>query len=151
MDLRTVKYFIWKSGGDLTLHYRQKSTWEWWQDDPEPHPPWQLSLLVCLLMENVQHYSSSVGARLETDFVQYNNPGHFFLFFISRCPDGWWWCTGTHVLERVDAHRISEPLNVSVKVLLNSKKKNVNAMRMCVWVKISGKKHLIQEASHELS
>ncbi|TSS97513.1 WD repeat-containing protein 48 [Bagarius yarrelli] len=26
MDLRTVKYFIWKSGGDLTLHYRQKST-----------------------------------------------------------------------------------------------------------------------------
>lgn len=27
MDLRTVKHFIWKSGGDLTLHYRQKSTW----------------------------------------------------------------------------------------------------------------------------
>lgn len=26
MDLRTVKHFIWKSGGDLTLHYRQKST-----------------------------------------------------------------------------------------------------------------------------
>uniref|UniRef100_UPI00358F1B28 WD repeat-containing protein 48-like n=1 Tax=Myxine glutinosa TaxID=7769 RepID=UPI00358F1B28 len=24
MDLRTVKHFIWKSGGDLTLHYRQK-------------------------------------------------------------------------------------------------------------------------------
>ncbi|XP_035658852.1 WD repeat-containing protein 48-like isoform X1 [Branchiostoma floridae] len=23
MDLRTVKHFIWKSGGDLTLHYRQ--------------------------------------------------------------------------------------------------------------------------------
>lgn len=29
MDLRTVKHFIWKSGGDLTLHYRQKSTWDW--------------------------------------------------------------------------------------------------------------------------
>lgn len=28
MDLRTVKHFIWKSGGDLTLHYRQKSTWK---------------------------------------------------------------------------------------------------------------------------
>uniref|UniRef100_A0A8C1KTV7 WD repeat-containing protein 48 n=1 Tax=Cyprinus carpio TaxID=7962 RepID=A0A8C1KTV7_CYPCA len=26
MDLRTVKHFIWKSGGDLTLHYRQKAT-----------------------------------------------------------------------------------------------------------------------------
>uniref|UniRef100_A0AAY5L5Z5 WD repeat-containing protein 48 n=1 Tax=Esox lucius TaxID=8010 RepID=A0AAY5L5Z5_ESOLU len=26
MDLRTVKHFIWKSGGDLTLHYRQRST-----------------------------------------------------------------------------------------------------------------------------
>ncbi|KAK9980180.1 hypothetical protein ABG768_013563 [Culter alburnus] len=26
MDLRTVKHFIWKSGGDLTLHYKQKST-----------------------------------------------------------------------------------------------------------------------------
>uniref|UniRef100_A0A672STL1 WD repeat-containing protein 48 n=1 Tax=Sinocyclocheilus grahami TaxID=75366 RepID=A0A672STL1_SINGR len=26
IDLRTVKHFIWKSGGDLTLHYRQKST-----------------------------------------------------------------------------------------------------------------------------
>uniref|UniRef100_A0A8C5Q0P3 WD repeat-containing protein 48 n=1 Tax=Leptobrachium leishanense TaxID=445787 RepID=A0A8C5Q0P3_9ANUR len=26
MDLRTVKHFIFKSGGDLTLHYRQKST-----------------------------------------------------------------------------------------------------------------------------
>ncbi|XP_057347987.1 WD repeat-containing protein 48 isoform X4 [Manis pentadactyla] len=25
MDLRTVKHFIWKSGGDLTLHYRQKA------------------------------------------------------------------------------------------------------------------------------
>ncbi|XP_022083499.1 WD repeat-containing protein 48-like [Acanthaster planci] len=24
MDLRTVKHFIWKSGGDLTLHYRNK-------------------------------------------------------------------------------------------------------------------------------
>ncbi|XP_077990017.1 WD repeat-containing protein 48-like [Glandiceps talaboti] len=24
MDLRTVKHFIWKSGGDLTLHYRPK-------------------------------------------------------------------------------------------------------------------------------
>uniref|UniRef100_A0A673KYW3 WD repeat-containing protein 48 n=1 Tax=Sinocyclocheilus rhinocerous TaxID=307959 RepID=A0A673KYW3_9TELE len=26
MDLRTVKHFIWKSGGDLTVHYRQKAT-----------------------------------------------------------------------------------------------------------------------------
>ncbi|XP_077078434.1 WD repeat-containing protein 48 isoform X2 [Siphateles boraxobius] len=26
MDLRTVKHFIWKSGGDLTIHYKQKST-----------------------------------------------------------------------------------------------------------------------------
>ncbi|KAK9395790.1 WD repeat-containing protein 48-like [Crotalus adamanteus] len=37
MDLRTVKHFIWKSGGDLTLHYRQKSTpaglaIHWWGD-----------------------------------------------------------------------------------------------------------------------
>lgn len=27
MDLRTVKHFIWKSGGDLTVHYKQKPTW----------------------------------------------------------------------------------------------------------------------------
>ncbi|KAL1775327.1 WD repeat-containing protein 48 isoform X2 [Sigmodon hispidus] len=26
VDLRTVKHFIWKSGGGLTFHYRQKST-----------------------------------------------------------------------------------------------------------------------------
>ncbi|XP_002730546.1 WD repeat-containing protein 48 [Saccoglossus kowalevskii] len=26
MDLRTVKHFIWKSGGDLSLHYKQKPT-----------------------------------------------------------------------------------------------------------------------------
>ena len=24
LDLRTVKHFIWKQGGDLTLHYRPK-------------------------------------------------------------------------------------------------------------------------------
>ena len=29
MDLRTVKHFIWKQGGDLTLHYRQLNhKWE---------------------------------------------------------------------------------------------------------------------------
>lgn len=25
LDLRTVRHFIWKSGGDLVLHYRNKS------------------------------------------------------------------------------------------------------------------------------
>ena len=27
MDLRTVKHFIWKSGGDLLLHYRPIKLW----------------------------------------------------------------------------------------------------------------------------
>lgn len=44
MDLRTVKHFMWKSGGDLTIHYKQKPTWEdqhlWGHRDTLKGPAW---------------------------------------------------------------------------------------------------------------
>lgn len=81
MDLRTVKHFIWKSGGDLTLHYRQKSTWKSSFLQPElsfanHHPPPTCSTLYPIVWSRVAVPTAESREREDGSWCVIGRPEH---------------------------------------------------------------------------